>query len=297
MLDTIARPADAPVSQAGRLQRLRAQLVDVPEDATRWTELGLACAQAGAVAEGIAALHRGLELQPGQVLAQAYLGALLHLDGRHAEALEVLDYDGLVSAGPLQPQADPSVVQAFNRELLDHVRSHPSLRWELEGKSTRLGWQTEELLGDAAPVIARLHQLLRAHLQDLLGPDDEDPQDGVAPSQWRLTAWGVALERGGHQLPHVHQAGIVSGVYYVQVPELVGSIDAGCLRFARRLPWLPGVGHATPPGRIVRPRAGDVVVFPSHFWHETVPFDAATQRVSIAFDVQPAPQAANAHAA
>jgi hypothetical protein len=38
---------------------------------------------------------------------------------------------------------------------------------------------------------------------------------------------------------------------------------------------------------VVRPERGKLVVFPSHLWHETLPFAAAGRRVSIAFDVLP----------
>ena len=37
--------------------------------------------------------------------------------------------------------------------------------------------------------------------------------------------------------------------------------------------------------RLVRPEEGLIVLFPSYFYHRTVPTESADMRVSIAFDV------------
>jgi len=39
--------------------------------------------------------------------------------------------------------------------------------------------------------------------------------------------------------------------------------------------------------RAIRPREGLMLLFPSYFYHRTVPFSAAEPRVSIAFDAIP----------
>ncbi len=36
-----------------------------------------------------------------------------------------------------------------------------------------------------------------------------------------------------------------------------------------------------------RPEEGLMMVFPSYFYHRTIPFEAAEHRISIAFDVLP----------
>jgi Rps23 Pro-64 3,4-dihydroxylase Tpa1-like proline 4-hydroxylase len=44
----------------------------------------------------------------------------------------------------------------------------------------------------------------------------------------------------------------------------------------------------TPPDtRAIEPRAGRLVLFPSYFYHRTLPFDSRQRRISIAFDVMP----------
>ena len=47
--------------------------------------------------------------------------------------------------------------------------------------------------------------------------------------------WATVLDQGGHQAPHVHPTGWLSGVYYAAVPEPApGSPpDAGWIEFGR----------------------------------------------------------------
>jgi uncharacterized protein (TIGR02466 family) len=100
----------------------------------------------------------------------------------------------------------------------------------------------------------------------------------------------VVLRSGGYQTPHIHPDGIVSGVYYVRVPDAVrtGTGEAGCIRFGQ-----PSTtdGGAVEGGALltmtVKPEAGLMVLFPSYFWHRTLPFESPQDRICIAFDVQP----------
>ncbi|PZN30047.1 MAG: hypothetical protein DIU71_13085 [Proteobacteria bacterium] len=51
----------------------------------------------------------------------------------------------------------------------------------------------------------------------------------------------------------------------------------------------PPVGRALDLGlrRVIRPRAGKIVLFPSCFWHGTIPFEDETPRLTVAFDAVP----------
>jgi hypothetical protein len=60
--------------------------------------------------------------------------------------------------------------------------------------------------------------------------------------------------------------------------------DAGCLVLGVPPAEL---GLALPPLRVVRPREGHLVLFPSCLWHGTVPFDEDEARLTVAFDLQP----------
>ncbi len=82
---------------------------------------------------------------------------------------------------------------------------------------------------------------------------------------------GAPARRTGHHTHHVHPRGWISSACYIALPECVsdGRTDQGTLSFGQ-----PGVATAPalPAEFSVRPQAGMLVLFPSYFWHGTVPF-------------------------
>ena len=97
-------------------------------------------------------------------------------------------------------------------------------------------------------------------------------------------SWSIRLAGEGYHVNHLHPAGWISSAFYVALPEagMGDSEHAG---------WL-SLGEATelgldlPPIRLVEPRPGRLVLFPSTMWHGTRPF-AAGERLTVAFDVAP----------
>ena len=80
----------------------------------------------------------------------------------------------------------------------------------------------------------------------------------------------------------------MSGVYYVKVPEAVhdpARQREGWIEFGRPDPRYTCVRD--PRVKVLEPVEGQVLLFPSFFWHGTVPFDIEEERISIAFDVNP----------
>jgi hypothetical protein len=80
----------------------------------------------------------------------------------------------------------------------------------------------------------------------------------------------------------------------LSLPDAVracAATDAGCLVLG-----VPpaDLGLALAPLRVVRPREGHLVLFPSCLWHGTVPFEDDQARLTVAFDVQPQGTAAAA---
>jgi uncharacterized protein (TIGR02466 family) len=255
-------------------------------DPRLWRAYGIALGMVQRLAEGASALRQSLERAPGDTWSRAYLGVLLHALGRPAEADEWFERHELLYEGALLPPAAPAVERdALLDALAAHVCAHPSLTWNAPFKATIEGWQTDDILPDAVPAVRRLRELLVRHVEAVL----EVGHEGAAETAMRglhLKAWGVVLERGGRQAPHVHPAAVLSGVCYLEVPPLPD--HEGWLCFRRTLPWIrcaEAVGGDV--SRVAQPERGKLVVFPSHFWHETLPFSAAGRRVSIAFDVLP----------
>ena len=96
------------------------------------------------------------------------------------------------------------------------------------------------------------------------------------------------MDTRGHQAEHIHSAAWASGVYYVQLPN-IGNLpeqgQAGWLEFGRPQPAYRC--KVEPEVKSFPPEEGLMFLFPSYFYHGTVPIETEEQRISIAFDVIP----------
>ena len=96
----------------------------------------------------------------------------------------------------------------------------------------------------------------------------------------------MRLKPGGFHVNHVHDKGWISSAYYVELPPETtqGASQEGWIKFGEP-PWaLDGCG----PEKVVQPRVGMLVLFPSYMLHGTIPFAHGPERLTAAFDVVPA---------
>jgi len=94
------------------------------------------------------------------------------------------------------------------------------------------------LLDEAGPV-AELEQLLRSAIDEFcsqLPVSAEHPFAARKPDDYWLTLWAVVMHTQSHQVPHIHPSAWLSGVYYVEVPEVVlaGDSNGGWIEFGSR---------------------------------------------------------------
>lgn len=159
-------------------------------------------------------------------------------------------------------------------------------------QSLRSGTQTSgNLFARSNPAIAQFRGCLHAAVARIVAdfPDDPDhPFWGRRGSDIGFSgSWSVKLRGGGgYHVPHFHSAGWISSAYYARLPETLGgeSGDAGWIAFGEPPEDL---GLALGPRRVVEPREGRLVLFPSYMWHGTVPFEGVSARLTAAFDVVP----------
>jgi tetratricopeptide (TPR) repeat protein len=156
-------------------------------------------------------------------------------------------------------------------------------------QSLRGGTQTEgHLFPRIEPEIRMLRQAVvqavERHVAQLPPPRNGHPLLVQQRSPIRFSgSWSVRLSGGGRHVEHVHPAGWISSALYITVPDAedLGTGQAG---------WL-SLGEATelgidlPPIRLVEPKPGRLVLFPSTMWHGTRPFGAG-ERLTVAFDVK-----------
>lgn len=272
-------------------QALRRAVALDPRDTDSTSSLAIALLRLGDLHDALAAIESNLAREPQRTRDLSAKAVALQRLGDHTRARRLLDFDRLIDTS--HPPAPPgfSDAAAFNAALEAHVLAHPSLDRSLAPHATRGGRHSGDLLLDSAPVIAALEGMIQDAAQryaQRAARPDAHPFLTTVPDDIILTAWAVVLDRGGYQTPHVHPAGWLSGVYYVRVPGAASERpQEGWIEFGRPDPVLAGDAEHTT--QQVRPTPGTLVLFPSYFYHRTLPFDTPGPRISIAFDLMPAP--------
>ncbi len=179
----------------------------------------------------------------------------------------------------------------LNGALAGWIRQHPTLHEAPAAFSVHRGLSTGELLAEPKGPIRVFERMIRAAVegyQQSLPADAAHPFVANLPRRWHLTMWAIIIEAEGFQVPHIHPSGWLSGVYYVTLPAVV----RGAGRQARRLDRVRRALLRHRPQRAARaqglqPEEGLLLLFPSYFYHRTLPFTSDQQRISISFDVVP----------
>lgn len=170
--------------------------------------------------------------------------------------------------------------------LADRLRAlHSSAEQPLE-QSVRGGTQSEgNLLLRVAPEIralrAALVEAMARHLAQL------PPHDAGHPTLKRRRggparlagSWSVRLAGDGFHANHVHPEGWFSSAFYLALPPAALE-HQGWLKLGEPH---AGIGSELPPARLIEPKPGRFVLFPSTMWHGTIPFSAG-ERLTVSAD-------------
>ncbi|MEZ5648877.1 MAG: tetratricopeptide repeat protein [Alphaproteobacteria bacterium] len=274
-------------------------LEKAPTLADAWLNLGISLIHLHQPKEAIHALNQHLELNSFSSRAQAMKLHALCMQGDDAKVAQLYDFDRDVTATKLKPPLTYTNINDFNAELEVQIRSRPGLRSDFQGVATRNGQQALALQVEPPPAIRRLETALRPLINDYISVHGKDiDSGGIGAAQGRpytLNINATILDTNGYQESHIHPNGIVSGVYYVRIPNEIGNspreaeqtdddATAGWIEFGRPGSDLPPV--KTELIRRIKPEAGTVFIFPSYLFHCTIPFQSSEPRISIAFDVQ-----------
>lgn len=200
------------------------------------------------------------------------------------------DYDALVKVYDLKPPAGFSNMAAFNAALgkrlreLQRMAAHPLEQSLRGGSQANL---SQKLQADDPLIrayVAALDESIRAYIAAM-------PNDVTHPLTLRRTRkhavsgmWSVLLKPGGFHVNHIHPDGWISSSYYVSLPKgMSGGKQQGWIKFGEPNLPIPGCGVE----KVVEPKEGRLVLFPSYMWHGTIPFSSG-ERLTAPFDVIPA---------
>jgi hypothetical protein len=202
---------------------------------------------------------------------------------------ENFDYELMVQPFDLEAPSGYANMSAFNaalRESLDrlHVLETHPLDQSLRGGSQT----TRSLLAVDDPVIKQylgaLEEPIRAYIATMQKPNH--PWSGRKTNAFKFAGcWSVKLKPNGFHVNHLHPEGWISSAYYVSLPEVTkaGDSQEGWIKFGE--PRWPTPMCTVE--KVVQPKEGRLVLFPSYMWHGTIPFSQG-ERITAPFDVVPA---------
>jgi uncharacterized protein (TIGR02466 family) len=178
----------------------------------------------------------------------------------------------------------------FNEGLTAELLAHKSLAPLPSTRATiGTGQRVDHLelfAGDfAQELLDRICETVEAYVAER---QDQKPHPMIVhqPDKVTVSSWALSVRDDGHETWHIHPSGWLSGVYYVQIPEMKfsGFDPAGAIEFGP-YPFSSKKQCPAWPTRCVEPQAGLLLLFPSYYGHKTWPTGVGDSRVCVAFDV------------
>jgi tetratricopeptide (TPR) repeat protein len=227
---------------------------------------------------------------PADQLLLAHL-ALAHRELGDSETKQHFDLEQLVGVFDLEPPSGFPDMNAFNEALATELLSLHTAKVEPLRQSLRGGTQTiGDLFGSRLRHTELLRQRVTEAISQYIGHMKDDPNHPFLSRKnddFQFNgSWSCRLRSGGYHANHVHAKGWISSAYYVSLPTAPLEEDGrpGWLKFGESNLGISGTDRAE---RLVQPAIGRLVLFPSYFWHGTVPFMSDGMRLTVAFDVVP----------
>ncbi|MCZ6724586.1 MAG: tetratricopeptide repeat protein [Gammaproteobacteria bacterium] len=261
----------------------------VPDYPGAATNLASSLLRLGRPQDALDASNQALKFYPGDRDALAFKAIAATEVGDPDSAASILSMDRIIRKKDFDAPAGFADLAEFNKALVKHVLSHPTLTREPANVATRHGQQTENLALEPRGPIAQLQEMIIAAYDEYMSSVSKDVDHSYIrqiPDLSKIDIWGTVLDRTGHQTAHMHRNAWISGVYYAQLPDVMHSVNesrSGWIEFGRP----PDEFRCTVEHRVrmFEPREGRMFMFPSFEFHRTIPFESSQQRISIAFDL------------
>lgn len=251
---------------------------------------GAALLRAGQPQRAVSVLDTARQRRPNDQLILGTLTTALRAAGdpRYASLVDIERY---VRSYDIPLPLGFSDAEAFNRALIEELARFHTRKTEPFDQTLRGGSQTTgHLFRENSRLIGLLRDSIGECVQQYIRDIPEDPEHPTAGRKSAgfefSGAWSCSLRKGGHHINHVHPEGWISSAYYVQLPRSVEDQAGhqGWLTVGRSAFELSASDAAD---AFIRPVVGRLILFPSFYWHGTVPFTDEAERVTVAFDAVP----------
>lgn len=170
--------------------------------------------------------------------------------------------------------------EQLEQSILERMNADPGIK-----RSNVGGWHSNtDFLNWGGPAASRI----REHALNLANANTTTGRG--AKLGWKIVGWANVNGPGAGNAPHVHGGNYWSAVYYVKV----GAGEGGRLRLHD--PRLPGLRMHSPVLRFtdagpevsyqIRPKAGQMLLFPAWLSHSVDAWEGSDHRISIAMNIR-----------
>ncbi len=210
-------------------------------------------------------------------LRASYIKALEQL-GDCREIAQLTDYQNLIKYYPLAEMIPGIDFHRLNKQIEQFVLSYPGQQYEPGAHTTRYGSQFH-LETDWNLALVKLEQAIKQAVEHFSQISTIQSLLQLKSTTVSFNLWVTVLTKQGHQISHIHPDALVSGVYYVTVPNSISQsskLSQGWLCFSQT---------SSKPRHSIKPEEGVVTLFPSYLYHQTLPLQHDEKRICIAFDI------------
>lgn len=261
-----------------------------PGNALFREEFGATLIRAGEYQRAVSELRTGHELHPRRSSILAFLSIALNELG-DPSVNELVDHEKFVRVARIDVPKGYDSLEAFNADLHEELQKHYHNPYHPMDQTMRGGTQTPNNLFQNPTGLIRVlkEQITRVAKEfiDDLDPNPAHPFLRFINRDFVFTGvWSTIIQASGYDCSHVHNEGWMSGTYYARVPDFDKDQlvrHDGCIQFGEPNAMYTSERNAT--RRIIEPKVGTVILFPSYYWHGVRKFDRNGVRHSISYDL------------
>ena len=199
------------------------------------------------------------------------------------------DHQRLVRTYTIEAPEGHFTAESFNASFANLLRGqHRSSANPLDQPRPNFSQTPRNLLTHTDPLFKTFLSAVEPHVRDYISrlPESAGSITARRGKQYRYTnLWSARLIKDGFQPSHVHDRGWISGIYIAaEMPDEGGqNPHSGWLKFGEPNKPPPECGVE----RMIEPKAGQLVLFPSYIWHGIAPL-GGDELLTAAFTVAPA---------